>query len=353
VGIGWAMLLWTATLFAVLEIVAGQIIEPHLFGRSSGLSPIAVIVSASFWTWLWGPVGLVLATPLTICLVVVGRHVDHLRFLDIMLGDKPPLTPSQLVYQRMLAGDPIEAIEQAQTYLEDASIEDYYDQILLNGLRLAEDDAHAGRLDDRLKRILTTVEEVVDELDDHEDEAVHALPTVVGISMLSKEKDEISLPERWKSDRSVLCIPGSAELDEASALVLAQILRRKGFGAKAEKAGALTISQFFSLDLSNTGFVCLCFMNNPSQARIQYSIKRFIRKNNQARIVVALLGTDNGENSNASIKLAHNISIVAGTFATAANSILQGANDASNNPHSPTMPTTAVGISIGSRFERG
>jgi hypothetical protein len=94
-------------------------------------------------------------------------------------------------------------------------------------------------------------------------------------------------------------------------------------------------------------------MNNPSQARIQYSIKRFIRKNNQARIVVALLGTDNGENSNASIKLAHNISIVAGTFATAANSILQGANDASNNPHSPTMPTTAVGISIGSRFERG
>ena len=78
------------------------------------LSPVAIIVSASFWTWLWGPVGLVLATPLTVCLVVVGRHVDRLQFLDIMLGDQPPLTPPQLVYQRMLAGDPIEAAEQAR-----------------------------------------------------------------------------------------------------------------------------------------------------------------------------------------------------------------------------------------------
>lgn len=113
VGPGWQMLILTVALFVVLELLAGQVLEPLIFGHSSGLSPIAIILSASFWTWLWGPVGLVLATPLTICLVVLGRHVDRLKFLDVMLGDRPPLTPPQLAYQRMLAGDPIEAVEQA------------------------------------------------------------------------------------------------------------------------------------------------------------------------------------------------------------------------------------------------
>jgi predicted PurR-regulated permease PerM len=116
VGSGWEMLLFTAALFGILELLAGQVIEPLVYGHSTGLSPVAIVVSASFWTWLWGPVGLVLATPLTICLVVVGRHVDRLQFLDIMLGDQPALTPPQLVYQRMLAGDPIEAAEQARSF---------------------------------------------------------------------------------------------------------------------------------------------------------------------------------------------------------------------------------------------
>ena len=128
------MLILTAALFVVLELLAGQVLEPLIFGHSSGLSPVAIILSASFWTWLWGPVGLVLATPLTICLVVLGRHVDRLKFLDVMLGDRPPLTPPQLAYQRMLAGDPVEAVEQAHEYLNDASLENYYDAILLKGL---------------------------------------------------------------------------------------------------------------------------------------------------------------------------------------------------------------------------
>jgi predicted PurR-regulated permease PerM len=122
VGSGWQMLILTAALFVVLELLAGQVIEPLIFRHSSGLSPVAIILSASFWTWLWGPVGLVLATPLTICLVVVGRHVDRLQFLDVMLGDRPPLTPPQLAYQRMLAGDPIEAVEQAHEYLKDSTV---------------------------------------------------------------------------------------------------------------------------------------------------------------------------------------------------------------------------------------
>ena len=134
------MLLLTALLFLVLELLAGQVLEPLIYGHSSGLSPVAIILSASFWTWLWGPVGLVIATPLTVCLVVVGRHVERLKFLEIMLGDRPPLSPPQLVYQRMLAGDPLEAAEQAHEFLKGSSLEDYCDRILLEGLRLAESD---------------------------------------------------------------------------------------------------------------------------------------------------------------------------------------------------------------------
>jgi predicted PurR-regulated permease PerM len=91
VGPGWTMVLWTAAHFLIVEPIAGQVVEPMVYGHGAGLSPVAVIVSATFWTWLWGPIGLILATPLTICLVVLGRHVDQLKSLNIMFGDEPPL----------------------------------------------------------------------------------------------------------------------------------------------------------------------------------------------------------------------------------------------------------------------
>jgi predicted PurR-regulated permease PerM len=187
VGSGWEMVLWTIALFAILELLAGQVLEPLVYGHSSGLSPVAIIVAASFWTWLWGPVGLVLATPLTICLVVVGRHVDRLQFLDVMLGDQPPLSPAQIIYQRMLAGDPMEASEQARNFLKDQTLEQYYDEIVLGGLRMAEDDSRLGRLDDeRMDRIVATVTEVVDDLETHEDRVSVDAPLPKVDSVLAK-----------------------------------------------------------------------------------------------------------------------------------------------------------------------
>src|ERR1700674_2928765 len=160
VGPGWTMVLWTVALFLVVEPIVGHVIEPLVYGRSTGLSPVAVITSATFWTWLWGPIGLVLATPLTICLVVLGRHVDRLKFLDVMLGDRPVLTPAQLVYQRMLARDPVEAAEQARQFLTERPLVAYYEDVLIAGLKLAEADAQAGRLDEeRMVRIRDAVAE--------------------------------------------------------------------------------------------------------------------------------------------------------------------------------------------------
>jgi predicted PurR-regulated permease PerM len=299
VGSGWEMLLLTAALFAVSELLAGQVLEPLIFGHSSGLSPVAIILSASFWTWLWGPVGLVLATPLTVCLVVAGRHVDRLKFLDIMLGDRPPLTPPQVVYQRMLAGDPMEAAEQAHDHLKNASLEDYYDTILLKGLELAEVDNRLGHLnEERLDRIVATVGELVADLEAHYDvEATNVTTSDVGsnlgglVAIEQTNDKQIPVAEKWRSPRSVLCIPGSTNLDEAAALVLAQIMRHRGFGAVAEKADALSMSKF-SLDLADTLLVCLCYVDRPSSAKVRYAVRRLTKKSSRAGILLAFLGAD-------------------------------------------------------------
>jgi predicted PurR-regulated permease PerM len=304
VGSGWEMLVLTAALFVVLELLAGQVIEPLIYGHSSGLSPVAIILSASFWTFLWGPVGLVLATPLTVCLVVIGRHVDRLKFLDIMLGDRPPLTPPQLAYQRMLAGDPLEAAEQAHDHLQNASLEDYYDTILLKGLRLAEVDNRLGHLsEERLDRIVATVGELVADLETHRDvEATNMttsdfgsnLGTVVAMEQTKEQESDkpVVVAEQWRSPRSILCIPGSTKLDEAAALVLAQLMRRRGFGAVAETADVLSMSKFFSLDLTDTSLVCVCYVDRSSSAKIQYAVRRLTKKSSIARILLAFLGTD-------------------------------------------------------------
>jgi len=330
VGSGWEMLLWTAALFATLELFAGQVIEPLVYGHSSGLSPVAIIVSASFWTWLWGPVGLVLATPLTICLVVVGRHVDRLRFLEVMLGDQPPLTPAQLVYQRMLAGDPMEASEQARNYLKDASLEDYYDTILLGGLRLAEADDQLGKLDDeRTDRILSTVNEMVDDLETHEDQAIAVVTLPNAESNLAKlatieSSDSSLVPQSLMSPRAVLCIPGDGKLDEAAALVLAQVLRRQGIGAVAESAGALSMSKFFALDLSGVFWICVCYVNHPSNAKVHYAVRRLNKKHKEGSVLIALLGEDEATRGS-TIGSVANATLMEGRFGFIAKSIIKSA----------------------------
>jgi len=111
---GWMMTIWTAALYVVVEVLVSQAVEPVLYGHSTGLSPFAVVVSAIFWSWLWGPIGLILSMPLTLCLVVLGRHVERLAFLDVMLGDRPALTPIEMFYQRILSGDADEAEDHAE-----------------------------------------------------------------------------------------------------------------------------------------------------------------------------------------------------------------------------------------------
>src|SRR5271166_706239 len=168
---GWSMVVWTAALYAVVEAIMGQAVEPLLYGHSTGLSPFSVVVAATFWTWLWGPIGLILSTPLTLCLVVLGRHVERLEFLDVILGDRPALTPVESFYQRMLAGDPDEAHDQAEVLLRDRPLSSYYDEVALKGLQLAANDATRGVLTGvQLEKIKIAMQELIDDLDEHDDQ---------------------------------------------------------------------------------------------------------------------------------------------------------------------------------------
>ena len=249
---GWSLLLWTAGVFFILEPLAAHMIEPLLYGRSTGLSPLAVVLSATFWTTLWGPIGLVLATPLTICLVVLGRHVESLKFLDVMFGNRPALSPPEIFYQRMLAEDPAEALDKAEEFLKEKPLAAYYDEVALRGLKLAQIDLDREALDTlHLQRVRDSVIELVKEFDDHDDQITEAEPaqdaeTAASVDSIRDaepldipvlERDELA--QDWQSEAPVLCIAGRTGLDEAAAAMLAQLLSKHGLAARVEGPDAL------------------------------------------------------------------------------------------------------------------
>jgi predicted PurR-regulated permease PerM len=298
---GWTMLLWTLALFLVVEPVVGHVIEPMVYGRSTGLSPVAVVASATFWTALWGPIGLVLATPLTVCLVVLGRHVERLEFLDVMFGDRPALSPPEIFYQRMLAGDPTEAAEKAEEFLKERSLASYYDEVALKGLQRAQADAERGALDpERLTKIRDAVSEFACDLSDQDDrppaklnstidaEASSAVESVAEnaahehLPVLSKE----DLPPEWQGEHPVLCVAGRSLIDEAAAIMLAQLSTAHGLAARVEAAEALSTANVFRLETTGVAIVCLVYLDASGPAHMRYSVRRLRRKLPKATIIL-------------------------------------------------------------------
>ena len=238
---GWSMALMTLALFLIGEPLMGHVVEPIVYGQSTGLSPFAVVISAIFWTWLWGPVGLLIATPLTLCLVVLGRHVERLEFLDVLLGDRPALTPAENLYQRMLAGDPDEALESAEVLLKERSLTSYYDEVALRGLQLAANDATRGVLTQRqLDQVRDVIRALVQDLGGHEDVEPHPAetedePVAPPASEKPANKQPAAaaplpqareIPEAWKAEGAVLCVAGRGPLDEAASEMLSQLLQQ-------------------------------------------------------------------------------------------------------------------------------
>lgn len=223
---GWHMVIWIALLFVLVEPLVGYVIEPLLYGHSTGLSPVSVVVAALFWTWIWGPIGLVLAMPMTLVLVVLGRHIPAFEVFDIMLGDRPALSSAETFYQRALAGHPDEAIEQAEQLLESVTLAEYYDEVVLSGLRLAAEDVDRGAIErSALRPICETVLEILASLSDHFDDED-------GVIDPSRETVEPATVVGYSgadlNGMKVACFPGRGPLDTAVAAMMAQLLRRAG-----------------------------------------------------------------------------------------------------------------------------
>ena len=306
---GWSMLAWTAIVFFVIQPGIGQVIEPMVYGRSTGLSPVAVVVSATFWTALWGPIGLVLATPLTVCLVVLGRHVERLSFLDVMFGDRPALSPPEIFYQRMLAGDPTEAAEKAEEFLKERSLSSYHEEVALKGLQLAQSDLDRGALDpSRLIKIRDTVIEFAADLPDQADrepvgegstDDAEAAAAVEGIPANRDYPDVPSLAKtdlapEWRGDHPVLCIGGRSQLDEAAAVLFAQLCSAHGLTARVEGPEVLSTANIFRLETADVALICLCYLGTRNPAHMRYAVRRLRRKVPHAKIMVGCWTDDNG-----------------------------------------------------------
>jgi hypothetical protein len=270
----WSMLVWTIVLFAVVELLLSQGVEPLLNAHSTGLSAVAVVVAATFWTWLWGPVGLLLSTPLTVCLVVIGRHVERLRFLDVLLGDQPALAPEETFYQRMLAGDPDEAAHQAEVFLKQKSICDYYDEIAIKGLELAQLDARRGALDhDRRVEIKQTIEELIDNLSDREDSRTGRDRDPVEATSVGSDGQKAAPPEP-----TVLCVGGGGPLDEAAAAMLAQVLLKRGIGARVVPNHEVSSGNIFRLDVEGVESIVVSYLDSGGFANARYLVRRLRRR---------------------------------------------------------------------------
>ena len=301
---GWGMAAWTLGLYMVGELVVGQIIEPFAYGHSTGLSPVSVMVSAIFWTWIWGPVGLLLATPLTLCLVVIGRHVKRLEFLDVLLGDRPALTPVESLYQRMLANDPDEAASQAEQLLKERPLSVYYDEVVLRALVLAAIDVRRGVLGRERQLVMRdTICSLVDDLDDHEDvtpspeqaddgaAAPPASERMVPKSAipLKPAPSLVNLPAAWQGDSAVLCIGGRGPLDDAGATMFAQLVRKHGLGARVVMHEAVSRASIGQLEIGQVGAICISYAEaTGSPSHLRFLMRRLRQKAPGATMVLAL-----------------------------------------------------------------
>ena len=339
----WSLTLWVAALFLVTEPIIGQLVEPMLYGRSTGLSPISVVISAIFWGWLWGPVGLILSTPLTLCLVVLGRHVKQLEFLNVLFGDRPALTKVENFYQRVLAGDPDEVQEHAEELLKEMSLSSYYDEVALKGLELAARDLARGVLTrPQVERIKEAVTTLVTELADYDDVDPGTAPLAKASPDRSAARDlpkhpapagampeSLELPAKWRDEKPIQCVAGRGPLDDATAAILAQLLEKHGLGAEIVAHEAVSRNAIGEFRREGVPMVCVCYLDMSGHTSpLRFLLKRLRQRVGDARLLVALWPSDHPVMSDQKVRAALSADDYVTSLRDAVNACLKAAQDA-------------------------
>ena len=261
IGDGWNLAFVTAGILITIEIAIGQFIEPLLFGKMTGLSPVAVVASAAFWTALWGPIGLIIATPLTIGLLVVGRNIESMDFLEVLLGNESALTPDHALYQRLLAADPIEGAELADSYVKDKRLDAFVTDVAIPSLLLANGDQLRGVLPlDRQTSVVHSFSEMLDDL----------------ISGAEEDLNQAAL---------VVLIPPPGVLNFAATLAFSALLKLKAVPHLMLGQDAIAPGKFPQIDATNTKWVCLCYLISPSEAKHNYVLRRLSGHLSSAQVI--------------------------------------------------------------------
>jgi predicted PurR-regulated permease PerM/CheY-like chemotaxis protein len=277
----WTMPVLTIALFAVLELIVNNVMEPLLYGAHTGVSSIALIVAAVFWTWLWGPVGLVLATPLTVCLVVMGRHVPRLSFLSVVLSDEEPLTPAEDCYYRLLSIGEKDEIEFVDTYLKSNSLIALYDSVFIPVLTTAAMEERQDSLDGEQLNILEqSMRDIVEDLAQRP------------ITPPKSEEADNAAPERLPAPAcNILCLPVRAYRDELAGGMLAHLLRQQGFCVEIAGSKMVTGELIQLVEKSDVDAVCVSVVAPSTVIQARHLCTRLRARAPRLRIIVGLWNT--------------------------------------------------------------
>ena len=268
----WMTPLLTLGLFVVLELISSNVAEPWLYGSSTGVSSFALIVAAVFWTWLWGPIGLLLATPLTVCLVVMGRHAPRLAFLSVMLSDEEALSPAEECYHRLLAVGLNEASELADTYLKANSLIALYDAVLIPVITAAEADHQRGALDNEQRESVEQgIRDIVEDL---------------GSSLLENKTEA----EQSPAPPCVCCLPARAYRDEIAGAMLEHLLQQQGTEAQCAPAKLLPDELVKMVDEADADVACISVVAPSTVIHARYLCAKLRAHLPHLKIAVGLWG---------------------------------------------------------------
>ena len=284
----WTMPLLTIGLFVVLELLSNNVMEPWLYGSSTGVTPIALIVAAVFWTWLWGPVGLILSTPLTVCLVVMGRHVPRLSFLSVLLSDEEALTPAEDCYHRLLTVGEQDELEFVEAYLKANSLMALYDSVFIPVIIATETDHRLELLDDEQRLLVEqSLRDIIEDLG--------ALPQVESkIDVLKAAAVDAQQSIGPARPFQVYCLPARADRDELAGAMLVQLLQEQGLAAQSAP-GKLAVSELVDLvEKVGPDAACISVVSPSTVIQARHLCVKLKARFPQLKIVVGLWGTTQG-----------------------------------------------------------
>jgi predicted PurR-regulated permease PerM len=286
ISTGWVAPVLTVGLFLALDLFINNVLEPWLYGKHTGVSPVAILVAAVFWLWLWGPVGLLLATPLTVCLLVIGKHVPQLSFLDILLGNEPVFEPKKRIYQRLVAGDQEEADELLENLLDHSPLVEVYDTVLIPALALAETHWHRGEFNDgKHNFIMESLREMIQDRIERQQEL-----QAQGTGEDTQEADTDSGPVDMIESPSVciLSLPARSEADEIAAMMLAQVLETRSCLVQALSVTSLASEMVELVERRKADVVCVSATPPGAMMHARYLCKQVRRRFPKVKLVVGL-----------------------------------------------------------------